>query len=365
MRYIYENKNWPHFYWETDEILSLLLQLKRAQGFLLGKMEHLGFEIRNHALLQVLTENVIKSSEIEGEIFNREQVRSSVAKRLRIDQKISDLSSNYHIDGAVDVLADATQNYKEPITHERLFRWHAALFPTGYSGMFKIEVGKYKTDMHDPMQVISGYAGAEKIHYEAPNATILSAEMDNFLEYVQNNNDDDFIKAAVTHLWFLALHPFEDGNGRIARALTEIFLSRSDDCNFRFYSMCSQIMKYRHEYYDILERTQAGSMDITNWVYWFLQNLLQAIANSDVILKKVIDISLFWSKHQSINFNERQQKMLQIFLDNFRGNLTTTKWAKLCKCSQDTATRDINELLEKGILEKEGKAKNTHYVLKN
>ncbi len=366
MKYIYQSKDWPNFRWNTKEILKLLSQLKHAQGFLLGQMKNLGFEIQNQALLQMLTENVIKSSEIEGEIFDKEQVRSSVARRLLIKSAISESTSNRHIDGAVEILADATQNYKVPLTHQRLFGWHAALFPTGYSGMYKIEVGKYRTDTHGPMQVISGYIGAEEIHYEAPKATVLLSEMNKFLNYVNEQNDDDnFIKAAISHLWFLALHPFEDGNGRIARAITEIFLSRSDDCSFRFYSMCSQIMKNRREYYDILEATQKGTLDITAWISWFLTNLRQAIENSDIILKKVINVALFWTQHRSMNFNERQRKMLQMILDDFQGNLTTTKWAKICKCSQDTATRDIHELLENGILEKEGQAKNTHYILRN
>lgn len=364
MKYIYQNNDWPHFHWKMKEILQLLGELKRSQGFLLGQMKDLGFEIQSQALLHILTENVVKSSEIEGEILNKEQVHSSVARRLLIESEISERSSDRHIDGAVEILADATQNYKEPLTHQRLFGWHAALFPTGYSGMYKIDVGQYRTDTHGPMQIISGYIGAEDVHYEAPNAKILQQEMDAFFEYVNlNDEDDNLIKAAVSHLWFLALHPFEDGNGRIARALTEVFLSRSDDSSFRFYSMCSQIMKNRQEYYSVLENTQKGTMDITYWISWFLQNLRYSIENSNIILEKVKETALFWVHYHAVNFNDRQRKILQLMLDDFQGNLTTTKWAKICKCSQDTATRDINELLENNVLKKEGKARNTHYVL--
>ena len=365
MTYVYQNKDWPHFCWKTNEILRTLGELKRAQGFLLGQMKNLGFDIQNQALVHMLTENVIKSSEIEGEIFNREQVRSSVARRLLADTTISKQAIDRHIDGAVEILADATQNYKQPLTHQRLFGWHAALFPTGYSGMYKIDVGQYRTDLNGPMQIVSGHIGLEEIHYEAPKAETLQKEMDILLEYInQQDNDDNFIKAAVSHLWFLTLHPFEDGNGRIARALTEILLSRSDDSNFRFYSMCSQIMKNRQEYYNILENTQKGALDITNWIMWFFQNLIQAIENNDSVLRKVRETALFWDRHRSVNFNDRQRKILQMLLDDFKGNLTTTKWAKICKCSQDTATRDVNKLLENNVLKKEGKARNTRYVFR-
>ena len=366
MHYIYENEDWPNFYWDNEKILVLLGKVKKSQGFLLGKMSQWGFDVQNQALLQILTENVLKSSEIEGDIFNREQVRSSVARRLGLKLPTdTQMRSNNYIDGAVEILADATQDYKQSITPKRIFGWHAALFPTGYSGMFKIKVGKYRTDLNGPMQVVSGYIGREIIHYEAPKASVLKIEMRKFFDYLnQNDNEDFFIKAAIVHLWFTTLHPFEDGNGRIARALTEIFLSRSDDCGFRFYSMCSQIMKERQKYYEILENTQKGSMDVTNWIIWFLNNLQRAIESSDEILRKVIHAASFWMKYSDIIFNERQKKILNLLLNDFQGNLTTTKWAKICKCSQDTATRDIKELLSKNLFEKQGKAKNTHYILR-
>lgn len=363
MKYIYQNPDWHRFRWCGEKVQNLLLEIKKAQGFLLGKMDSLGFDVKNNALLCVLTENIIKSSEIEGQVLDKHLVRSSVARRLGIDIGGETLVSR-DIEGVVEMMIDATQNYSIEMNKDRLIGWHAALFPTGYSGMYKINVGNYRTDEQGPMQVISGYAGKEKIHYEAISAKKLEKEMDEFLVYLNNNDDNDLlIKAAIAHLWFVILHPFDDGNGRIARALTDMVLAKSDDSKFRFYSMSSQIQKNRKSYYEILEKTQKGSMDVTDWLVWFLKNLLAAIQSSGEITDIVLKKAKFWQKYSDVVFNERQIKVLNRFLDNFEGNLTSVKWAKMCNCSQDTATLDINSLISKKILKKLGTGRSTHYVL--
>lgn len=364
MKYIYQNTDWHDFRYVGDKLQNLLLEIKKTQGYLLGKMDTLGFDIKNSANLKVLTENIIKSSEIEGEILNKDEVRSSVARRLGIEIA-GEVPVSRNIEGVVEMMLDATQNYTTPISHERIIGWHAALFPTGYSGMHKINVGKYRDDKLGTMQVVSGSIGNEKVHYEAPKAETLQKEMSDFIEYINNSSNDDIvIKAGIVHLWFVILHPFDDGNGRIARALTDMLLSKSDNSALRFYSMSSQIQKNRKSYYEVLEKTQKGSMDITNWLVWFLENLLIAIKSSDEILSDVIKKAEFWQKNSNIIFNERQKKILNRFMDNFEGNLTTTKWAKMCNCSQDTATNDINDLISKNILKRVGEARNIHYILK-
>lgn len=364
MKYIYQNTDWRNFRWCGDKIQNLLLEIKKSQGYLLGKMDSLGFDVKNNALLQVLTENIIKSSEIEGQILDKHLVRSSIARRLGIDIG-GETSVSRDIEGVVEMMLDATQNYSSQMTKERLIGWHAALFPTGFSGMYKINVGNYRTDELGPMQVISGYEGKEKIHYEAPPASILEKEMNEFLNYINTDNEyDSLIKAGIVHLWFVILHPFDDGNGRIARALTDMILARSDNSKFRFYSMSSQIQKNRKSYYEVLEKTQKGSMDITNWLLWFLENLLIAIQSSGEITDKVLQKAEFWQKNSNLVFNERQIKVLNRFMDNFEGNLTTTKWAKMCNCSQDTASLDINDLIAKKIMKKVGKGRATHYLLR-
>lgn len=363
MKYIYQNADWHSFRWCGEKIQKLLLEIRKAQGYLLGKMDLLGFDVKNNALLQVLTENIIKSSEIEGQILDKHLVRSSIARRLGIDIG-GEIPVSRDIEAIVEMMLDATQNYAKEMTKDRLIGWHAALFPTGYSGMYKINVGGYRTDELGSMQVVSGYAGNEKVHYEAPKAELLESEMNELINYINTEKETDFlIQAAIVHLWFVILHPFDDGNGRIARALTDMILARSDDSKFRFYSMSAQIQKNRKSYYEILEKTQKGSMDITNWLVWFLENLLIAIQSSGEITDKVLQKAEFWQKHTNTVFNERQIKVLNRFMDNFEGNLTTTKWAKMCNCSQDTATLDINDLIDKKILKKIGKGRVTHYVL--
>ena len=364
MEYIYENPDWHSFRWCGDKIQKLLFDIKKAQGYLFGKMDSLGFDIKNNALLQVLTENIIKSSEIEGQFLDKHLVRSSVARRLGIDIG-GETGVSGDIEGVVEMMLDATQDYSKEMSKERIIGWHAALFPTGYSGMYKINVGNYRTDELGPMQVVSGYTGKEKVHYEAPRAELLEKEMNELISYINTEKETDYlIQAGIVHLWFVILHPFDDGNGRIARALTDMILSRSDDSKFRFYSMSVQIQKNRKSYYEILEKTQKGSMDITNWLVWFLENLLAAIKSSGEITDKVLQKAEFWQKHANTVFNERQIKVLNRFLENFEGNLTTTKWAKMCNCSQDTANLDINDLINKKILNKAGKGRATHYLLR-
>lgn len=363
MKYIYQNPDWHCFKWNGEKILILLSKVKLAQGFLLGKMAAIGFEIKNQALVEVLTENIIKSSEIEGEILNHEQVRSSIARKLGLETA-GNIPIERNIEGVVEMMIDATQKYDEKMTKDRILGWHASLFPTGYSGMYKINIGSYRTDVHGSMQIISGAIGREKVHYEAPNADLLEKEMSYLIDYINQNDDIDYlIKAGIVHLWFVILHPFDDGNGRIARALTDMILAKSDNLNYRFYSMSSQIRKERKSYYNILERTQKWSLDITNWLEWFLENLLTSINSSDEILASVLQKAKFWQKHSEITFNERQRKILNRVMDDFQGNLTTQKWAKMGNCSQDTATNDINDLIDKKILKRLGSARNTHYKI--
>lgn len=362
MKYIYQNPDWHLFRWCGEKVNDLLLDIQKANGYLLGKMDALGFEVKNSALLNILSENILKSSEIEGEILNKEQVRSSVARKLGLNFD-ENISIGRDVEGVVDMMLDAMQNYNDPITKERLFGWHASLFPAGYSGMYKIDVGRYRLDNNGPMQVVSGHIGKEKVHYQAPNASVLPCEMDYLIDYVNNDKTNSIIKAGVAHLWFVILHPFDDGNGRIARALTDMLLAKNDKSSYRFYSMSSQIQKNRKSYYEILEKTQKGSMDITNWLIWFLENLLTAINSSEDILKGVLKRAEFWQKNINIIFNERQKKVLNRFMDGFQGNLTTAKWAKICNCSQDTATRDISDLIKKNILKKFGTGRSTHYIL--
>jgi Fic family protein len=364
--YLYNNKNWPIFEWNSEKLLPLLSYVRNRQGKLIGKMGALGFELRNEANLEILTQEILKSTEIEGEILDREQVRSSIARRLGLD--ISGLVySERNVDGIVDLMIDATKNFDKELNKERLFSWHAALFPTGQSGMYKIIVGHWRDDSTGPMQVVSGALGKEKVHYQAPPAAQIENEMRIFLDWFNlEQNIDLVMKAAIAHLWFVTIHPFEDGNGRISRALSDMLLARSDEQSHRFYSMSTQIRKERNSYYDILEKTQKSGLDITNWLEWFLNCLLHAIENSEKLLEKIIYKHYFWLKHSRININNRQRKILNILMDDFEGVLNTTKWAKIGKCSQDTALRDIQDLIEKGILIKsEQGGRSTNYEMKS
>jgi len=350
--FIYEDPQWPKFVWNTDSLVYLLSKARNMQGKIIGKMGVLGFELRNQANLEMLTLDVLKSSEIEGEMLDSMQVRSSIARRLGLD--IHGLTaSDRNVDGVVDMMMDATVNFNKNIDRERLFSWHSSLFPLGRSGMYKIAAGKWRDDSRGPMQVVSGPFGKETVHYEAPPAQHIDKEMNTFFDWLNSpQNIDTVLKAAIAHLWFVTLHPFEDGNGRIARAITDMLLARSDEQPLRFYSMSTQIRKERSSYYQILEKSQKDSVDITEWLEWFLNCLIHALDSSELLLNKVVKKHDFWNENGIKIENDRQRKMLNMLMDNFEGNLTTSKWAKICRCSQDTALRDIQDLVGKNILQK-------------
>jgi Fic family protein len=365
--YIHQLENWPNFTWEQEKIALKLAEVRHHQGRLLGKMEGMGFRLQAEANLHTLTLDVLKSSEIEGEILNPDQVRSSIARRLGMD--IAGLvPADRHVEGVVEMMLDATQNHDDLLTHDRLFGWHAAMFPAGRSGMHKIAVGRYRDNAtDDPMQVVSGPMGKEKVHFQAPDSNILQHEMTPLLDWFNTDQQlDAVLKAALAHLWFVTIHPFDDGNGRIARAITDMQLSRADQSQQRFYSMSSQIRTERKDYYDILEKTQKGTLDVTGWFDWFLSCLDRALANTNKTLGGVLQKARFWEKHSATVLNDRQRIMLNKLLDGFDGKLTSSKWAKITKTSQDTAGRDINDLLNKDILIKESSGgRSTSYVLKN
>jgi len=363
-KYIYENTDWPHFKWIDSRLITLLTEVRNLQGRVIGKMGALGFDLQNQANLEILTQDVLKSTEIEGEILNPDQVRSSIARRLGLS--ISGLvSSDRNVDGVVEMMLDATKNYDKPFTKERLFGWHNALFPSGYGGLYKINVGNWRDDSTGPMQVVSGAMGKEKVHYQAPSADLLDRQMEYLFNWINNNQQIDLVlKAALAHLWFVTLHPFEDGNGRIARAVTDMILAQSDKQSTRFYSMSAQIQVERKQYYDILEKTQKGSLDVSDWLEWFLTCLLNALKSSETLLSKVIFKHDFWISNKEKVENERQHKVLNMLLDRFDGKLTTVKWAKIGKCSHDTALRDIQDLIDKEILFKlPGGGRSTGYGL--
>jgi Fic family protein len=362
--YIHQKKDWPNFKWDSEDIVNLLSEARNLQGRLQGKMEALGFELRNEALLDTLTLDVLKTSEIEGELLNHDQVRSSIARKLGMEI-VGSVESDKNVDGVVEMMLDATQNCFNPLTKTRLFDWHAALFPTGRNGMYKIIVGDWRKDTTGPMQVISGPMGKEKVHFEAPNSDLLEKEMSSLLNWFNQNNKIDLVlKASIAHLWFVTIHPFDDGNGRITRALTDMLLAQADKSNQRFYSMSAQIRIERKQYYDILEKTQKGDLNITNWIQWFLQCLINALNSTEEVLVKVLFKGNFWQIHSKTIINERQKKLINKLLDSFDGKLTSSKWAKIAKCSKDTAIRDINDLIEKEILRKEeAGGRSTNYEL--
>lgn len=364
--YIHHLAQWPSFHWDADQLNKLLTVVRHQQGKLLGNMERLGFGLQAEASLQTLTLDVLKSGEIEGEMLDALQVRSSIARRLGMD--IAGLvPADRHVEGIVEMMLNATQHFNEPLTEERLFGWHAALFPTGRSGMHKIVVGNWRDNPpHDPMQVVSGPVGKEKVHYEAPAAELLSDEMKTFIHWFNTNNaTDPLLKAAIAHLWFVTVHPFDDGNGRMARAIADMLLARADGTAQRFYSMSAQIRKERNAYYAILEQTQQGDLDITEWLDWFLQCMNRALLASENILSAILDKANFWKEHAATIFNSRQVMMLNKLLDGFEGKLTSSKWATMTKISQDTALRDIQDLLAKNVLTKEpGGGRSSSYIIK-
>ena len=350
--YIHQYKNWTAFEWDNDELIQVLGEVRNQQGKLVGKLEVLGFDLKEEANLMTLTEDVIKTSEIEGEILDKDQVRSSIARRLGIDIQ-GLIPSDRNVDGVVEMMIDATKNAYESLTEDRLFGWHNLLFPTGRSGMYKIQVGNWRKDTEGAMQVVSGAFGREKVHYEAPSSERVPYEMQQFLEWFNQENDlDSVLKSAVAHLWFVTIHPFDDGNGRIARTIADLQLTRSDGSNQRFYSMSSQIRKNRNSYYEILEETQKGDQDITKWMKWYCENLLVAIEDADIVLQKVLVKHNFWQSNKDVALNERQIKILNMLLDNFEGSLNSKKWALINKVSTDTALRDITDLINKNILQK-------------
>ena len=363
--FIHQQVNWPNFSWENDEIVNLLSEARNLQGRLIGRMESLGFDLRNEAILDTLTLDAIKTSEIEGVYLNPDQVRSSIARKLGMEIAGS-IESDRNVDGVVEMMLDATQNYSDPLTADRLFNWHAALFPTGRSGMYKITVADWRKDTTGPMQVVSGAMGKEKVHFQAPDSSLVEKEMNLFLDWFNHYLKIDLVlKAAIAHLWFVTIHPFDDGNGRITRALTDMLLAQSDKSNQRFYSMSAQIRTERKEYYEILEKTQKGNLDITDWLKWFLNCLINALKSTDSVLVRVLSKADFWARHSETMINERQKKLLNILLDGFDGKLTSSKWARIAKCSKDTAIRDINDLIEKNILQKEAAGgRSTNYELK-
>ncbi len=361
MMYLHEKKEWWKFRYDNDKIVNLLGLVRAKQGLMLGRMTSLGFDFQDDAMLTTMSLELVRSSEIEGEQLNLSEVRSSIARRLGINSAGMVPSSRY-IEGVVEMLLDATQNYNEPLSDDRLFGWHNVLFPTGRSGLYAIEVGKYRTG---EMQVISGAMGKERVHYQAPKPERVTEEITMFIKWFNEQTElDGVLKAAIAHLWFVSIHPFDDGNGRIARAITDMQLARSENCSRRFYSMSTEIKLMQKEYYEVLERTQKGDGNITEWIVWFLNCFEKALASTEPILSSVLEKHKFWEQHKNVDLNERQRKIINMLFDDFFGKLTSGKWAKIAKCSNDTALNDINDLMTKGILVKNGEGgRSTNYSL--
>ena len=364
MTYIHERTDWPNFTWDSAKLSPVLAEVRHKQGRLLGRMEGLGFQLRNEASLATLTSDVVKSSAIEGEVLSPELVRSSIARRLGID--IGGAASiNRDVEGIVEMMLDATQRFTEPLTAERLFGWHASLFPTGRSGMHKITVGAWRPAEIGAMQVVSGAIGRENVHFEAPTAEKLESEMTALIQWFESRDEmDPVLRAALAHLWFVTIHPFEDGNGRIGRAIADMALARADGTKERFYSMSSQIEAERKDYYLNLEQSQRGTLDVTSWMEWFLGCLERAIVGADETLSKVLRKARIWDRVNQGLVNERQRAVINRLMDDFVGKLTSSKYAKLAKCSEDTALRDIRALMERGIfVQNEGGGRSTSYAL--
>jgi len=362
--YIWQADDWPEWRYDLSALTEPLTEVSRAQGVLLGRLADVGLALRDQASLATLTEDVVKTSEIEGEVLSVESVRSSIARRLGVD--IGAVAPvDRHVEGVVEMVLDVTSHAAAPLTAERLFGWHAALFPTGYSGLGKIAIGQWRDDANGPMQVVSGPVGRRKVHFQAPPADVLSIETDKFLSWANGETSEPaLVKAGLAHLWFVTLHPFDDGNGRIARAVGDLFLARADGSPQRFYSLSAQIQRERKNYYDVLERTQKGTLDVTDWLSWFLGTLARAVASAQTTLNAVLVKARFWQRWAGTPLNERQVKLLNRLLDGFEGKLTSSKWATIAKCSPDTALRDITQLLELGALKKSpGGGRSTGYEL--
>jgi Fic family protein len=351
--YIYDLPDWPRFRWNQEALSDRLAAVRRKQDRLIVRMRDLGFPLRKEAELRTLTLEVLKSSEIEGEVLDKEQVRSSVARRLGVD--IGALApEDGKVEGVVEMVLDATREYDKILTRERLFAWHASLFPTGYSGMKKIKVGTWRDDAEGPMEIVSGPIGHERVHFEGPPADRLEREMTAFIDWFNGDDGTDLVfRACIAHLWFVTIHPFEDGNGRIARAIADMMLARSEKSPQRFYSMSAQMRQERDAYYGGLEETQKGTLDITERLAWFLGCLDSAFDEAEKTLASVFRKARFWGSHAGASFNDRQCLMLNKLLDGMEGKLTSSKWAKMAKCSQDTAWRDIMDLADRGILAKD------------
>ena len=359
--YLHERENWWKFTYDSHKVMTELGKVRAKQGLMLGRMSSLGFDFQEDALLTTLSQELVSSSEIEGELLDRQQVRSSIARRLGIETAGMVGTSRY-VEGVVEMLLDATQRYAEPLTDARLFGWHNVLFPTGMSGLYKIEVAQYRSG---EMQVVSGAMGKEKVHYEAPKPERLAEEMERFISWVNAESEvDEVVKAAITYFWFVTIHPFDDGNGRIARALTDMMLARSERTSKRFYSMSAVIKLMRSEYYEVLERTQRGDGDITEWLLWFLRCFDAALDSTEENLSAVLARARYWEHFAKEEINERQRKIINLQFDGFFGKLTSSKWAKIAKCSSDTALNDIKDLLGKGMLVKNGEGgRSTNYSL--
>ena len=362
--YIHQRTEWPGFKWDQAALEPVLGTIRNKQGRLVGRMESLGFSLRNEAILETMTLEVVNTSDIEGEVLNTDQVRSSIARKLGIEYS-GLVPSNRNVDGIVEVLLEATQNYKNQLTEERLFEWHAALFQTSKSGLQKITIAGWRKDDAGPMQVVSGPMGKEKVHFEAPDALRVPLEMKIFMDWFNGNQPiDPVLKSAIAHFWFVTIHPFDDGNGRIARAIADMQLARADGMQQRFYSMSAQILLERKGYYQILEESQKGGLDVTRWLQWFLQCFDAALSTSEETLKKVIQKARFWEYLKEKKINERQKLIINKLLDGFHGKLSSSKWAKIAKCSQDTALRDIQNLIDQLVLVKEESGgRSTSYIM--
>lgn len=348
--YIWQYPEWPSFTWNDSRLIALLSEVRNLEGKIQGMMGGLGFDVQSMTALNVMTEDVLRSNEIEGVILNSDKVRSSIARHLGIDTAGLPQPDHY-TEGVVQIMMDAVTNCNKPLTPERLFNWHAALFPTGRSGMYPITVGAYRTG-GEPMQIVSGAMGKEKVHYEAPPSDVVTDMMTDFLTWINSDNTviDPVLKAAVAHLWFVAIHPFDDGNGRLTRTITDMQLAKADGFPLRFYSMSAEILREKKAYYEILEHTTSNSTDITEWLEWFLNTMKSSILRAKETVKRVVCKSSFWQRHREIPMNERQVRVVNMLWDGFTGKLTSSKWAKITKTSQATALRDITDLIEKGIL---------------
>ena len=362
--YIWQREDWPNFRWDAEALLEPMSRLSNLHGLLNGMMSMLGIREKSRSSLTAMTEELLGSSEIEGVLLKRDSVRSSIARRLGIEDDCM-LVEDHYVEGLVDVMLDAVRNCREPLTDERLFGWHAALFPLGRSGMQRITVADWRKG-EEPMQVVSGALGHEKVHYEAPASLDVPFEMARLIDWCNKTEISPYIMAAVAHLWFVTIHPFDDGNGRISRTLADMMLARLDEDSVRYYSMSAEINRNKKAYYEILELTQKGDLDITDWLLWFFEYLEKCIVCASEIIRNTLKKAAYWDRYRDIEINERQRKVINRLWDGFEGKLTSSKWAKICHCSQDTALRDINDLISKGMLRNSGEGgRSANYLLQD